>query len=269
MRRRTCRTCRTSALALSALLALLSFAACAAAGGSPATSDTATSGTPSSVSTKDGHTFLHRSVTLSGGTTIQYAVVLPPGFDPSRTYPILLALPPGGQDLDTVDALVNAYWIRGAARGWIVLSPAAPGGQLYFEGAESLIPDFLDRTAQDYHPEGGTYAIAGISNGGLSAFRIILNTPRRFQALLTLPGYPPADADQQKLPTIAKLPIALYVGAQDDGWRQQVEQTYRDLKALGAPVSLTVVPGKAHILDGAVNPDTLFDFLDASRNAHP
>jgi len=102
---------RALALALGTLLALLSFAACSSAGSA------ATSGTPSSVSTKDGHTFLHRSVTLSGGTTIQYAVVLPPNFDPSRTYPILLALPPGGQDLATVDALVNAYWIRGAARG--------------------------------------------------------------------------------------------------------------------------------------------------------
>ncbi len=42
----------------------------------------------------------------------------------------------------------------------------------------------VSRRVAQYQPEGGKYFLAGISNGGLSAFRIILNTPERFRALI-------------------------------------------------------------------------------------
>ena len=35
---------------------------------------------------------------VAGGTTVEYGVSVPDGFDPQKAYPVLLALPPGGQD---------------------------------------------------------------------------------------------------------------------------------------------------------------------------
>jgi len=49
-----------------------------------------------------GHEY--KTLDLADGTKLEYALVLPEGFDPSRTYPVLLGLPPSAQDRDMVEA---------------------------------------------------------------------------------------------------------------------------------------------------------------------
>jgi len=79
---------------------------------------------------------LEKSATI-GGTTVRYKVVLPPGFDQAKTYPAVLAFPPGGQDMEMVDATLNGnYRAEAEKRGYIVVEPAAPNGVLFFEGSE-------------------------------------------------------------------------------------------------------------------------------------
>jgi hypothetical protein len=49
--------------------------------------------------------------TLAVGTyTLRYAMVLPDGYDPDATWPVLLALPPGAQDGRMVGAGLALYW---------------------------------------------------------------------------------------------------------------------------------------------------------------
>lgn len=203
--------------------------------------------------------------TSADGTTMEYAVVLPDNFDSQKQYPILLALPPGGQGKDVVQALLDRYWGQEAIRrGWVVLSPAAPGGVLFFSGSERLIPEFLAETAKTYQPEGGKYHLAGISNGGLSAFRIIGNNPELFKSLLVLPGFPQTDADRQKLPSLVNIPVAMFVGGEDTGWLQAMQDTEKELTRLGGKVTLKVIPGEGHILQ-SLTARELFDLLESSR----
>ena len=49
---------------------------------------------------------LDKSATING-TTVRYRVVLPKDFDAAKTYPAILAFPPGGQDMDMVNATLN------------------------------------------------------------------------------------------------------------------------------------------------------------------
>jgi hypothetical protein len=112
-----------------------------------------------------------RSVTLGDGTRIDFAVVLPPDFDADRTYPLLLALLPGRQDERMVRAGPSSYWEEAARQlGLIVASPIAPE-VMFFRGGERHVPAFLDETGRIL-PIDGAVHLAGISNGGLSAFRI-------------------------------------------------------------------------------------------------
>src|SRR3954467_11649455 len=69
-----------------------------------------------------------------GGTTVHYKVVLPNGYDPAKAYPAILALGGGPQTMNTVDSvLTRNFRAEAEKRGYIVVAPAAPDGQLFFK----------------------------------------------------------------------------------------------------------------------------------------
>ena len=93
---------------------------------------------------------------MSDGTKIAYSLVLPDGFDAGKSYPVLLALPPGGQDQEVVDSVVDGVWKTEAKRrGWIVVSPVAPGPLFYDPAAAKYVPELVAQMERTYPPEGG------------------------------------------------------------------------------------------------------------------
>jgi pimeloyl-ACP methyl ester carboxylesterase len=197
---------------------------------------------------------------------VTYALVVPEDAG-DRPRPALLALPPGPQDRRMVEAGLQRYWGRqAAARGWIVVSPAAPDGKLFFQGAERAIPALLDHVAGRLAIEGGVFHLAGSSNGGRSAFRVAGLHPERFASLTVLPGYPPADEDVARLPGLKGLPVRMFVGGNDGRWKQAMERTLERLETLGVDARLTVLPGEGHVppsLDGPV----MMNHLESLRSA--
>ncbi len=206
----------------------------------------------------------YESVPLSDGTSLDYALFLPAGYDPERGYPVLLALPPGEQTREMVDAGINGYWGHGPVdRDWIVISPAAPDGQLFFQGSELLIPEFLEAIASEYPPEGGKFHLAGISNGGISAFRLVVNQPEKFHSILVVPGFPRGE-DFQKLKNLAGIPVAMFVGEFDSSWREGMIGTEQELSRLNIPATLEIVPGEGHVIQG-ISGARFFDLLESFR----
>ena len=207
----------------------------------------------------------YETLTLQDGTEITYAVVLPAGFDESKEYPILLALPPGGQTRSMVDAGL-AFWADGAiANGWVVLSPVAPNGTLFFHGSEESIPEFLEQTRAHYKPEGGKYHIGGISNGGISTFRIAGGNPDLIQSLIALPGFAQSDEDKANLARLTDIPIAMFVGENDTGWAASMQETEDAINAFGGTVSLEIVPGEGHIIRSLEDGIKLYELLESFR----
>ena len=203
-------------------------------------------------------------VILAGGSALEFALLLPEGFNPVQTYPVLLALPPGGQSRDMVEAGLSSYWISGAAgRDWIVVSPIAPGGRLFFRGAEQLLPEFLEAIKEQLPVEGGRFHLAGISNGGISAFRIAIQQPELFHSMVVLPGFP-ADQDFSMLDRLLEMPVKMYVGELDSGWVQEMSETQRELKRLQVNSILEIVPGNGHFISG-VSGEQIFELLDSYR----
>lgn len=206
-----------------------------------------------------------RTVTVDG-TELTYTLVTPEDHRAGTSVPVLLALPPGGQGQEEVDALLDRVWAAEARRrGWVVVSPRAPGTGLFSEvDSAALIPSLVDLVAAEYPPEGGRVHLAGVSNGGLSAFRAALDHPELFRSLLVLPGMPPTDDDYAKLERLTSIPVALFVGENDGGWREGSERVEAALRELGGRVSLTVSRGEGHILRG-IDPKEYFDFLESAR----
>ncbi len=198
------------------------------------------------------------------GHTIDYALILPDHFDKSKAYPVLLALPPGDQSRQMVEAGLSFYWEAEAKRrGWVVISPSAPSGENFYSGLERQLPPLLDEVAHTVLFEGGRVHLAGISNGGLSAYRVITEFPDRFLSLTVLPGVPPDARAFAALKSLKGIPIAAFVGGDDTEWVRSSREASQELDRLGIQNTLTIVPGSGHVIP--LDPGKLFDLLDQRR----
>jgi pimeloyl-ACP methyl ester carboxylesterase len=205
------------------------------------------------------------TVTIDG-TEVDYVTVTPDGFEIGDTAPVLLALPPGGQDRSITRSLVEGtYAPQARRRGWVVISPAAPGGQKFFEGSEALVPGLLDWIDTWVSPESGKPHLAGVSNGGLSSFRIVGQNPDRFRSVLVFPGFPRTEEDQAALSGLVDVPVRMFAGENDTGWVGPMQEALTTLTDLGADVTLEIFPGEGHIIGALSDGVQIFDELDALR----
>jgi pimeloyl-ACP methyl ester carboxylesterase len=196
---------------------------------------------------------------------LEFEILRPVHLGPQDASPVLLALPPGDQTRQMVEAGFGLYWREEAKRlGWTVISPLVPAGE--FLGGENLgrLHELIDHVEKAYVVEGGKLHLAGVSNGGRSAFELALDRPGRFASLSVLPGLPNKDG-YTKLEALRGLPLAMYVGGADEGWREGMTRVDEALRELDAPpVRFTIYEGEGHTpesLDGT----TLFRTLEAFR----
>ena len=191
----------------------------------------------------------YEQFTADDGTVIDYAVVRPADFETGTLYPTILALPPGPQNIAMVDAGLQSYWeVEARRRGFLVVSPAAPGGQLFFRGSEILIPAFLAHVRATLPVAPGGIHLTGISNGGLSAFRIALAHPEMFASLTVLPGMPPSEQEFDRLDALDGMVVNMFVGERDTAWRNGTEATAAALDRLGHPIHVEILPGEGHVM---------------------
>ena len=201
---------------------------------------------------------------VEGGKTLEYAVVEPPNFDAEEDYPVLVALPPGPQTRDMVTRGLELYFTAEAQkRGWVVVSPVAPGGVFFHEGSAPAFDALLGVVEAKYRVAGGRVHLAGVSNGGRSGFHLAGRAPERFASLSTLPGFPGSEGDWIALEGLAELPVAIWAGGEDADWVEVAEKTIARLTELGAPeLHLGIVAGQGHVLDPKLAVE-LFDRLDS------
>lgn len=193
---------------------------------------------------------------------LRYQLVLPPKFDAKQTYPTLLALPPGPQTEAMVSASLPMWTIEAAKRGWVVIAPAAPEGKLFVrEGVDAIVP-MLEAVGKTVKFAGGRVHVAGISNGGRSAFHFAAKSPWLVHSILTLPGGAQGE-DFTGLSKLVSIPVTLFVGAEDKGWVELNQATKAELDRLGGTASLDIIAGAGHML--RVEPSKLFDILDLAH----
>ena len=199
--------------------------------------------------------------------TVDYVTVTPAGFEPGDTAPVMLAFPPGGQDPGVTESVVaNTYRAEALARGWVVVSPAAPrGGPNWFGGSEALVPELMNWIEGWVTPEGGGFHIAGMSNGGISTFRVAGENPDRVRSLTVFPGFPRSDADRAALEGLTSVPVTMFVGGEDTTWISPMEEAEATLISLGGDVELEIFPGEGHIIGSLSDGVRIFDEMDAAR----
>lgn len=202
------------------------------------------------------------------GTAVQYKVVLPSGYDPAKAYPAVLAFPGGPQTMEMVDATLGRNWRSQAERlGYIVIIPAAPNGQLFFEAGAKVFPEFLVKLLADYKILDNKFHIAGVSNGGLSAFHLAATYPQYFWSVTGLPGFL-LDPTPARVHALAKLCINMYAGELDTDWLDSEREQSAKLRAQGFTVEFNEEKGQSHVMqtldgDGA---QRLFKQFEQARH---
>src|ERR1700680_4457230 len=107
------------------------------------------------------------------GTIVHYKTVLPDGYDPAKAYPAVLAFGGGPQTMNTVDNILSRnFRAEAEKRGYIVVAPAAPDDDLFFEEGDRIFPEFLKMILADHKIQDNKFHIAGPSNGGIAAFHV-------------------------------------------------------------------------------------------------
>ncbi len=207
-----------------------------------------------------------------GGVFVHYKLILPNGYDPAQAYSAVLAFPGGPQTMSIVQGTVDRNWrAQAERRGYVVVVPAAPDGDLFFEEGARVFPEFITKLLADFKVDGGKVHIAGMSNGGLSAFHIAAMYPRYFLSVTGFPGYLP-DPTAARVKALSGMCINMHAGELDPDWSSAMKQQSNQFRALGYQVRFTVEAGQPHRLetlagDGAAR---LFDqFDEARRGCHP
>jgi predicted esterase len=203
-----------------------------------------------------------------GSTTVHYKVVLPNNYDAAKPYPAILVLGGGPQTMNTVDSTLNRnFRVEAEKRGYIVVAPAAPDDQLFFEDGARIFPEFLKMILADYQIEKNKFHIAGPSNGGIAAFHVAAANPQYFLSVTAFPGYM-WQPSQAKLQAISKMCVFMYVGELDEYmWHGEMQKEAEYLRSKGTVARYTVEKGQPHRLDtlAGANATRLFEGFEETQ----
>src|SRR3984893_9716101 len=203
-----------------------------------------------------------------GGTTVHYKTVLPNGYDPSKTYPAILALGGGPQTMNTVDTILSRnFRAEAEKRGYIVVAPAAPDDDLFFEEGDRIFPEFLKMIQVDYKIRDNKFHIAGPSNGGIAAFHVAAANPQYFLSVTAFPGYM-WEPSAAKLQAIAKMCVFMYVGELDPYmWHSEMKKEAEFLRSKGTVARYSVEKDQPHRLETLARPTAgrLFDGFEETE----
>jgi dipeptidyl aminopeptidase/acylaminoacyl peptidase len=199
-----------------------------------------------------------------GGVTLYYKVIVPKDYDPAKEYPAVIAFPGGAQTMPMVDGMIaRNLGSQAQKRGYIVVVCAATAAGLFYEGGAVVFPAFLDQLLGDYKIRGRKFHIAGISNGGKSAFHIAASNPKYFWSVTGFPGYLVNTTDE-RVNALRDMCLNMHVGELDRDWLETMQKQSAMFRAKGMKVRFTIEKGQGHVmttLEGA-GAGRLFDNFD-------
>lgn len=228
--------------------------------------------TPSVASGQPAETgFLNRSVSVDG-VERRYQVYVPSGYQRSTPLPVILALHGGGEYgtngiSQTDGGLARAIRRHPDRFNALVVFPQSPPGAPGFQGlGERIALTELDKVLSEFNADASRVYLTGLSMGGNGAWYLAYHHANRFAGVLVVCGfveeftgttsgthYPPIVARSAGNPfaaiakAVLQLPIWIFHGDVDRTVSvEQSRQMFSALKAIGANVQYTELPGVPH-----------------------
>jgi predicted esterase len=170
--------------------------------------------------------------------------------------------------MNMVDSVLNRnFRAEAEKRGYIVIAPAAPDDQLFFEDGARIFPEFLTMILKDYKIQDNKFHVAGPSNGGIAAFHVAAANPQYFLSVTAFPGYM-WEPSPTKLQAISKMCVFMYVGENDEyKWHTEMKKEAEYLRSSGTIARYTVEMGQPHRLEtlAGAHAGRLFDGFEETK----
>lgn len=212
--------------------------------------------------------FLNRTLAWNG-TTYRYVVFVPPGFDRSRTWPVVLFLHGAGERGS--DGLRQTEVGLGRSIRWnrerfpaVVVFPQLPEGTRWLGDQARMAMAALDRSIEEFRGDRDRVYLTGISLGGYGTWHLAMEHPGRFAAIVPVCGgivKPETAKSVAQSPLtlgaddpyafvaskVAHVPAWIFHGADDPVIpASESRRMHEELKKSGAPVRYTEFPGTGH-----------------------
>jgi len=145
-----------------------------------------------------------------GTDLMSYGLYVPPSYEASRPYPLIICLHGLGFDGD----VYLDRWEPRVGEDYLLACPTLEEGDWWTRQGEDLVLAVLSKVSREYHVDPDRVFLTGMSNGGIGTFFIGLNHPDRFAALIPMAAVFPS-ALFPLLDSAKDLPFYLIHGAKD------------------------------------------------------
>lgn len=191
---------------------------------------------------------IHKKVDLDLSMQMEYLMYLPDDYDddPGNIYPLLIYLHGGGGGEGIAYARRGGppKMIKdGEKYPFIVLCPYNAEPKKYWN--DHALIGLIDKIIDSHPVDTARIYLAGMSRGGYGAWRLAINYPEYFAALVAASGVTPTAYGYALW--IKDLPVWVFHGTEDDAipFRESVEMV-EALKKADAEVKFTPLAGKGH-----------------------
>lgn len=198
---------------------------------------------------------------------MQYLLYLPDGYesDSESEFPLLLFLHGGGSSEDDLEMLKRSGFAgkieEGRSFPFMVLSPQNPHSRKFWN--ETALITLLDKIQKEYRVDPSRVWVAGLSRGGYGAWRMAIQYPERFAALVAVCGETP----DHYAKWLGDMPIWVFHGEKDRTISiKESDEMVAALKKNGNPVRYTKYPDTGHnAWDQAFSDPELYKWLLAQK----
>ena len=220
------------------------------------------------------------------GSTLHYIAIEPDGYDPARSYPMIILLHGFGAHMGDLASLAPEM----DPEGYVYIFPNAPipfeigpgatgFGWTYprrmpqelrraddVDSVVDMLATLIDEVTERYATKPGEVILGGFSQGGMMTYRYGLPNPEKFKGLAALSAVAPdEDTMREKLPEDRAQPIFVAHGISDMVIEvQMARDTLQFLKAEGYKPLYHEYP-MAH----EISQQTLSDLTDWIRKTLP
>jgi predicted peptidase len=136
--------------------------------------------------------FLERTVRI-GDQSHPYKVYVPPGFDRSRPWPVILFLHGAGEagtdGVQQTEVGLGAVLRTNPERFPVIaVFPQAPRGQVWLGDQARVATTALDQTMAEFRGDPDRIYLAGLSLGGYGSWVLAFENPERYAAIVSVAG---------------------------------------------------------------------------------
>jgi len=118
------------------------------------------------------------------GVTRRYGLYVPPTYQPTRSYPLIICLHGAGFDGDTY----LERWQPRLGERYLLACPSIEDGAWWTRDGELLVMAVFKEVTRLYHVDRDRVFLTGMSNGGLGTYLIGLNHTDQFAAIIPMAG---------------------------------------------------------------------------------